>query len=115
VVCEEQARATRASGNRRTNQRRSMSGAPSGPGGRRQYLGLSALVKALVADRRALRATDHGSGLLLRDPVREEQPDQRDERERGERRPEPVQTSLLVLVQDGLRDVGARAGLRERR
>lgn len=55
-----------------------------------------------------------GSGLPGGDPGGEEQRDQGEEREGRERGTKPVQASLLVFIQDRLRDLLARACLGER-
>jgi hypothetical protein len=48
------------------------------------------------------------SRLIRGDSGGEEQCDQRDEREHCERDAEPIQAGLLVLIQNGLRELLAR-------
>src|SRR5207344_2530701 len=65
--------------------------------------------------RRLGRAGGHrGARLVLRNPPREEQRDHSDEREESEGRTEAVQPGLLVLVDDGLGDLGGGSRLLER-
>jgi hypothetical protein len=56
-----------------------------------------------------------GAWLLGGYPGGEEQREEREERESRERGAQPVQAGLLVLIQDGLGDLLARACFRERR